>query len=105
MFLVLKLVFILYLKGKRQQNKDQQHDQRQTRLPKTGGDIHGPYCKPHHHRGNAEKASYKRLVVIFLGTSHSAAVTADYLLGGMTLLPLPREWKKMGAVGSAGERM
>lgn len=41
----------------------------------------------------------------YLWVRMTAAVAANYLMGGMTLLPLPREWKKMGAVGSAGERM
>ena len=91
--------------GKRQQNKDHQYDQRQTWSPKAGGEIDGPCRRPHHHRGNAEKARHERLFVILLGTGKFAAVAANYLTGAMTLTQLSRGWKKMGAVGSAGERM
>lgn len=86
--------------GGEQQNKGHQYDQRQTRSPKAGGEIDGPYCRADHHRGNPEEARHERLVVILLGTGDSAAVAANYFMGAMTLTQLSRGWKKMGAVGS-----
>lgn len=45
------------------------------------------------------------LVIILLGTADSAAVAANYLTGATILTQFSSRWKKMGAVGSAGERM